>query len=121
VNLVLWLILWCTLPPVSILARDATVPQGDLSGDPPALSTQEKSLTDPNHPSQAPGLKSVQGRIVKSDDKTHIVRQPTGGDTTIVVDERTKGDKDLRPGDLITGTVTSQGLAVVVKKETRGE
>jgi hypothetical protein len=64
-------------------------------------------------------MRTVQGRIVKSDHNTHTIRQATGGDATLVVDESTRGDKDLHPGDLITGMVTPQGRAVIVQKETK--
>jgi len=93
---------------------------GSTAGDPPGLTKQDTGLADPSvNPGQASGMKSVQGRIVKSEDKIHTIRQPSGADTTIVVDDRTRGDTDLRPGDLITGTVTPQGRAIVVQKESK--
>lgn len=81
---------------------------------------ENTGIEDPTvNPGQAEGMKSVRGRIIKSDHNTHTVRQPTGGDTTLVVDARTAGDTDLQPGDLITGVLTPEGRAVLVQKEGR--
>ena len=41
-----------------------------------------------------------------------------GKETTMSVDAATAGDRDIRPGDFITGTVTTQGRAVAIHKET---
>ena len=88
------------------------------AGEPPGPSRQDTGLEDPSvNPGQAAGMKSVQGRIVKSEQNRHTVRQPGGGDTTLVVDGRTAGDTDLHPGDVITGVLTPEGRAVVVQKE----
>ncbi|HEU4684890.1 MAG TPA: hypothetical protein VFS39_10355 [Nitrospira sp.] len=89
-------------------------------GDPPGFARQDTGLADPSvNPGQSAGMKSVQGRIIKSEHNTHTVRQATGGDTTLVVDDRTRGDTDLHPGDVITGILTPQGRAVVVQKAPR--
>ena len=61
-------------------------------------------------------MRSVRGRIIKSEADTYIVRQPSGDDTTMVVDARTAGDRDLHPGDVITGIITPQGRAVTIEK-----
>ncbi|HJT19136.1 MAG TPA: hypothetical protein VJ746_01620 [Nitrospira sp.] len=91
-------------------------------GDPNGPSRQDTGLADPSvNPGQASGMKHVQGRIIKSENKTHTVRLATGGDTTLMVDDRTRGDTDLRPGDVITGILTPQGRAVMVQKAPRGE
>jgi len=95
---------------------------GSTVGDPNGLARQDTGLADPSvNPGQASGMQRVQGRIVQSDEQTHTVRQPTGGDKTITVDDETRGDKDLKPGDLIFGTVTPQGRAVIVQKVPKGE
>jgi hypothetical protein len=96
--------------------RQATV------GDPNGPSRQDTGLADPSvNPGQASGMKRVQGRVIKSEDRTHTVRLATGGDTTLMVDDRTRGDKDLRPGDVITGILTPEGRAVMVQKAPRNQ
>jgi hypothetical protein len=87
------------------------------TGESPGLARQDTGLEDPSvNPGQASGMRSVQGRIVQSDADTHILRQISGGDTTLVVDAGTAGDRDLQPGDVITGIITSQGRAVAIQK-----
>jgi hypothetical protein len=71
------------------------------------------------NPGQASGMQSVQGRIVKSEGDTHTVRQLSGPDATLTVDDHTAGDKKLVPGDVVTGLVTAQGRAVAIHKERR--
>jgi hypothetical protein len=91
-------------------------------GDPaiidPSRTRQNTGMEDPSvNPGQAAGMQRIQGRVIKSQSDRHTVRQLSGPDTTVMVDAKTAGDKDLHPGDLITGVVTSQGRAVVIKKE----
>jgi len=84
------------------------------------VARQDTGIADPSvNPGQSVGMQTVQGRIITSNGDTHIVRQLTGMDTTLVVDGRTAGDTDLHPGDVITGTITSQGRAVAIHKEAR--
>jgi hypothetical protein len=93
--------------------------QGE-SHDPNGFTRQDTGLSDPSvNPGQASGMQSVQGRIIKSEGATHIVRQLSGPDATLMVDARTAGDKDLHPGDVITGLISPQGRAVVIHKEHR--
>jgi len=96
---------------------------GETAGDDPnGLARQDTGLADPSvNPGQASGMQRVQGRIIQSEADTHVVRQLNGPDTRLVVDARTAGDKELQPGDVITGFVTAQGRAVVIKKEQRPE
>lgn len=90
---------------------------GDAVSDSPGLTRQDTGMEDPSvNPGQSSGMRSVRGRIIKSEADTHIVRQPTGDDTTMVVDARTAGDRDLHPGDVITGIITPQGRAVAIQK-----
>ncbi|OQW37298.1 MAG: hypothetical protein A4E19_14145 [Nitrospira sp. SG-bin1] len=101
-------------------------PQGGTSrptpGRTPDSGRQDTGLADPSvNPGQAAGMKSIRGEIVKSENNTHTVRQKSGDDTIFVVDDYTRGDTDLRPGDLISGSLTQQGRAVIVKKEPRSE
>lgn len=91
---------------------------GDPTTDQDNLARQDTGMADPSvNPGQAAGMQRVQGRVIQSEADTHVVRQLNGPDATLVVDARTAGDKDLHPGDVITGFVTAQGRAVVIKKE----
>ena len=84
------------------------------------ITRQDTGIEDPTvNPGQSSGMQTVQGRIVTSNGNTHIVRQLSGIDATVIVDGRTAGDKDLHPGDVVTGTITSQGRAVAIRKEAR--
>jgi hypothetical protein len=100
--------------------------EGELQGNkedslgahdaPPA--PQDTGLSDPSvNPGQAAGMKEVRGRIVKSEENVHTVRMPNGKEATLQVDAATTGDKDLRPGDHISGTVSPQGRAIVIHKD----
>ncbi|HEY6083993.1 MAG TPA: hypothetical protein VIU63_01275 [Nitrospira sp.] len=82
------------------------------------LTRQNTGIADPSvNPGQAEGMKTIHGRIIQSTDKRHVVRQPGGKETTLIVDARTTGETDLHPGDVITGTMTPQGRAVAIHKE----
>jgi hypothetical protein len=79
---------------------------------------QDTGIEDPTvNPGQASGMQSIQGRIIKSDGDTHIIRQLGGPDATLTVDDHTAGDKKLHPGDVVTGLITPQGRAVAIHKE----
>ncbi|HEY5931918.1 MAG TPA: hypothetical protein VIT63_03330 [Nitrospira sp.] len=93
-----------------------------MPSDAPGMGRQDTGIADPSvNPGQAAGTKNIQGRIVQSDEKTHTVRQGNGEETVLIVDDYTRGDTDLRPGDFITGKLTRQGRAVIVKKESPSE
>ncbi len=92
-------------------------PSGDAASESHGLTRQDTGMEDPSvNPGQSSGMRSVRGLIIKSEADTHVVRQPTGDDTTLVVDARTAGDRDLHPGDVITGIITPQGRAVAIQK-----
>ena len=50
-----------------------------------------------------------------------MVEVRIGKETTMTVDAGTAGDRDVRPGDIITGTITAQGRAVAIHKEATSE
>jgi len=94
--------------------------KGRSGGDSKNAGRQDTGIEDPTvNPGQSTGMQTVQGRIITSQGDTHIVRQLTGMDTTLVVDGRTAGDRDLHPGDIVTGTITSQGRAIAIHKEAK--
>ena len=49
--------------------------------------------------------------------RTIVVEDSNGKEATMSIDAATAGDRDIRPGDVITGTVTAQGRAVAIHKE----
>lgn len=120
-------------PTVSAFAQTAILPQAQPSPHGPevsdraenggnGLALQDTGPADPSvNPGPATGMMSVQGRIMTSDEGRHVVRQLSGIDTALFVDARTKGDTNLSPGDVITGTITPQGHAVVLHKEAKAE
>jgi translation initiation factor IF-1 len=68
----------------------------------------------PNRPS---AMKTVRGRVVKSEDSSVTVEQVNGEETVLTIDTQTKlNKKKLRPGDRITATVTPEGRAAVILK-----
>lgn len=98
--------------------RQASAGPGESGGgESHGMTRQDTGIDDPTvNPGQSSGMRSVRGRVIKSEADTHIIRQPSGDDTTLVVDARTAGDRDLHPGDVITGFVTPQGRAVAIQK-----
>lgn len=83
----------------------------------PAFS-QETGIADPSvNPGQASGMRIVRGEVKQATLKTIVVEDSNGKEATMSVDAATAGDRDIRPGDVITGTVTAQGRAVAIHKE----
>lgn len=104
--------------------------EGELQGgtsastqnDSPGAGRQDTGIADPTvNPGQAVGTRNIQGRIIQSDERTYRIRQSSGEEVVLIVDDDTRGDTDLRPGDFITGKATHQGRAVIVKKELQPE
>jgi hypothetical protein len=92
---------------------------GSTSDEPKASGRQDTGISDPTvNPGQAAGMETIHGRVIESNKGRHVIRQRNGIETTLTVDAETRGDTDLHPGDVITGTVTSQGRAVAVQKKS---
>jgi hypothetical protein len=97
-------------------------PQGGKSasaeGDSHGLSRQETGIADPSiNPGQASGMRVVRGEVKQATLKTIVIEDRNGKEATMSIDAATAGDRDIRPGDVITGTVTAQGRAVAIHKE----
>lgn len=91
-------------------------------GDGPGQTKQDTGLEDPTvNPGQASVMRAVQGRIIQSESGTHVVRQLSGSDISVTIDDQTAGDKDVQPGDVITGFVTPEGRAVAIHKAQKEE
>ena len=92
-----------------------SVPAYSASG----TSRQETGIADPSvNPGQASGMRVVRGEVKQATLKTIVVEDANGKEVTLSIDAATAGDRDIRPGDVITGTVTAQGRAVTIHKES---
>jgi len=96
--------------------------QGGSKGpkSPPGVghNRQDTGIEDPSiNPGQSAGLKTIRGRIFKSEANTLTIEQENGKETVLTIDPQTRLNTELHPGDRITATVTNQGRAVVVQKE----
>ena len=92
--------------------------QAPTAGEPTGPSRQETGITDPSvNPGQASGMRVVRGEVKQATLKTIVVEDANGKEATMSIDAATAGDRDIRPGDVITGTMTAQGRAVAIHKE----
>lgn len=105
-------------------------PEGQFQGgarkssvaDTKGKSHQDSGLADPSvNPGQAFGMRVVRGEVKQATLKTIVVEDSKGKETMMSVDAGTAGDRDVRPGDIITGTITGQGRAVAIHKEASQE
>jgi hypothetical protein len=94
---------------------------GQRGGDPNGLTRQDTGLSDPSvNPRQASDMEVVRGKVKQANPKIIVVEERNGKETTMSVDGTTQGDWDVRPGDLITGQITKQGLAIAIHKDSIG-
>jgi hypothetical protein len=92
---------------------------GSTAGESNGRSRQDTGLSDPSvNPGQATGMRVLRGEVKQATPKSIVIEDRHGKETTMSVDAATAGDRDIRPGDFITGTVTTQGRAVAIHKET---
>ena len=92
--------------------------QAPTAGAPNGPSRQETGIADPSvNPGQASGMRVVRGEVKQATLKTVVVEDSNGKEVTMSIDAATAGDRDIRPGDVITGTMTAQGRAVTIHKE----
>jgi hypothetical protein len=81
---------------------------------------QDTGIEDPSvNPGQAKGLKTIRGRVLRSDEHTLTIEQGNGQEAAMTLDPQTRTNHNFHPGDRITGTVTNQGRAVVIQKQGR--
>lgn len=87
-------------------------------GDTKAKGSQDAGLTDPTvNSGQASGVRVVRGEVKQANLKTIVIEDSKGKETTMSIDAGTAGDRDVHPGDIITGTITDQGRAITIHKE----
>ena len=78
----------------------------------------QEVLADPSVSSgQASGMRILHGEVKQATLKTIVIEDSSGKQVTMSIDVATAGDRDIRPGDVITGTVTAQGRAVAIHKD----
>jgi hypothetical protein len=91
---------------------------GATAGAPNGLGRQDTGLSDPSvNPGQASGMRVLRGEVKQAGIKSIVIEDRSGKQVTMSIDAATAGDRDIRPGDVITGTVTAQGRAVTIHKE----
>ncbi|QPD04521.1 MAG: hypothetical protein Nkreftii_002295 [Candidatus Nitrospira kreftii] len=92
--------------------------KGPIIEDSQGHDREGTGIEDPSvNPGQASGLKTVRGRVTKSEEKTITIEQVNGEETVLTIDPQTTLNADIHLGDRITGTVTNQSRAVIVQKE----
>src|SRR5262249_19424483 len=79
-------------------------------GDTKGKTRQDTGMSDPSvNPGQASGMRVVLGEVKQASPKTIVIENSKGKETTMSLDAATAGDRDVRPGDIVTGTITGQG------------
>ena len=69
------------------------------------------------NPGQPSGMRVIHGEVKQATLRTIVVEDKNGKEATMSIDAATAGDRDIRPGDVITGTITAQGRAVSIHKD----
>jgi len=59
----------------------------------------------------------VQRAVKQANPKTIVIEDSKGKETTMSLDAATAGDRNVRPGDIVTGAITGQGRAIAIHKE----
>jgi len=120
-RLVGYAVLWSLTQVLPAWAQDAILQKGAIqvtAGATPGKVRQDTGLADPTvNPGQASGMRVVRGEVKQASPKTIVIEDSKGKETTMSVDAGTAGDRDVRPGDIITGTITGQGRAITIHKE----
>jgi hypothetical protein len=92
--------------------------RGATEGAPQGMARQETGMADPSvNPGQATSMRVLRGEVKQAGIKSIVIEDRNGKQTTMSIDAATAGDRDIKPGDVITGTVTAQGRAVTIHKE----
>ena len=107
---------------VPAFSQEAILPHGDPrlrdSGE-ERVAARDRRLQQQGQggKGQASGMRIVRGEVKQATLRTIVVEDSNGKEATMSIDAATAGDRDIRPGDVITGTVTAQGRAVAIHKE----
>lgn len=83
---------------------------------------QKTGIEDPTvNPGQASELKTVHGRVLKSEETALTIERLNDKEIVLTIDPQTRFNTNIHPGDRITATVTNQGRAVMVQKEGKSK
>lgn len=120
-RLVGYAVVWSLIQVLPASGQEAILQKGAIhvtAGETPGKTRPDTGLADPTiNPGQASGMRVVRGEVKQASPKTIVIEDSKGKETTMSVDAGTAGDRDVRPGDIITGTITGQGRAVTIHKE----
>ena len=120
-RLVGYAVLWSLFQVLPASGQEAILQKDAIhvtAGETPGKARPDTGLADPTvNPGQASGMRVVRGEVKQASPKTIVIEDSKGKETTMSVDAGTAGDRDVRPGDIITGTITGQGRAVAIHKE----
>ena len=88
----------------------------------PGFERQETGMSDPTvNPGQAAGTRTVHGVVLRLQDRGYVIRDAKGKELSVFIDEETTGDKEVSPGDYIETTLTRQGRAITMTKQSPPE
>jgi hypothetical protein len=85
----------------------------------PGSERQDTGMSDPTiNPGQAAGTQTIQGIVLRLQDRGYVIRDAKGHELSVLIDEETTGDKEVSPGDYIETTLTRQGRAITMTKQS---
>jgi hypothetical protein len=94
----------------------------DTPSHKPGFERQETGMSDPRvNPGQAAGTRTIHGIVLRLQDRGYVIRDAKGQELSVFVDEETTGDKEVSPGDYLETTLTSQGRAITMTKQSPPE
>ncbi len=96
-----------------------THPQGQESPDPkghPSPDTMGQASTDAMPGAKPDDSQSISGEILSVKGEMYVVKDATGKEVNLHVDESTEKSGSLKKGDRIEAEITSDGHALSLKK-----
>ena len=60
----------------------------------------------------------IKGIVLRLRDRGYVMRDAKGHELGVLIDEETTGDKEVSPGDYIETTLTRQGRAITMTKQS---
>ena len=93
-------------------------------GAAPALAARpgddkDTGISDPTvNPGQAAGTRTIHGIVLRLQDRGYVIRDAKGHEVSVLIDEETTGDREVSPGDYIETTLTRQGRAITMTKQS---
>jgi uncharacterized protein YdeI (BOF family) len=85
----------------------------------PGFEQQDTGISDPTvNPGQAAGTRTIHGIVLRLQDRGYVIRDAKGHEVSVLIDEETTGDREVSPGDYIETTLTRQGRAITMTKQS---